>query len=117
MEYVRQSKTNILCQRVECFIQAILKSADIRAIVKGVEVDYSVIIKVFGSSISFLKMQDDYDNQKLTKYKRALGAFYAIMYLFNLKLNHQVLPTDDSSRYRVKHKFRQLLKFSKEVRI
>ena len=47
LEYVRQSKTNILCQRVEYFIQAILKSADIRAIVKGVEVDYSVIIKVF----------------------------------------------------------------------
>jgi len=52
---------------------AILKSADIRALVKGVEVDYSVIIKV--------------------------------------------LPTDDSSRYRVKHKFRQLLKFSKEVQV
>lgn len=52
---------------------AILKSADIRAVVKGVEVDYSVIIKV--------------------------------------------LPTDDSSRYRVKHKFRQLLKFSKEVQV
>ena len=48
LEYVLQSKTNILCQRVEYFIQAILKSADIRAIVKGVEVDYSVIIKVFG---------------------------------------------------------------------
>ena len=48
LEYVRQSKTNILCQRVEYFIQAILKSADIRAIVKGVEIDYSVIIKVFG---------------------------------------------------------------------
>ena len=48
LEYVRQSKTNILCQRVQYFIQAILKSADIRAIVKGVEVDYSVIIKVFG---------------------------------------------------------------------
>ena len=27
-------------------MQAILKSADIRALVKGVEVDYSVIIKV-----------------------------------------------------------------------
>ena len=47
LEYVRQSKANILCQRVEYFIQAILKSADIRAIVKGVEVDYSVIIKVY----------------------------------------------------------------------
>ena len=32
---------------IEYFIQAILKSADIRAIVKGVEVDYSVIIKVY----------------------------------------------------------------------
>ena len=28
-----------------------------------------------------------------------------------------MLPTDDSSRYKVKHKFRQLLKFSKEVKI
>ena len=32
--------------KVEFETQAILKSADIRALVKGVEVDYSVIIKV-----------------------------------------------------------------------
>ena len=29
----------------------------------------------------------------------------------------KVLPTDDNERYKVKHKFRQLLKFSKEVQV
>ena len=41
LEYPRQSKTNILCQRVEYFIQAILKSAHIRAIVNmNIEYEY-----------------------------------------------------------------------------
>ena len=41
LEYVRQSKANILCQRVEYFIQAILKSANIRAIVNmNIEYEY-----------------------------------------------------------------------------
>jgi len=52
---------------------AILKTAEITAVVKGELRDYSVIIKV--------------------------------------------LPTDDSERYNAKHKFRQLLKFSKEVQV
>jgi len=51
----------------------ILKLAEISAMVKGLDKDYSVIIKV--------------------------------------------LPTDDNERYKVKHKFRQLLKFSKEVQV
>ena len=54
-------------------LQAILKTAEITAVVKGELREYSVIIKV--------------------------------------------LPTDDSERYNVKHKFRQLLKFSKEVQV
>ena len=29
----------------------------------------------------------------------------------------KVLPTDDNERYKVKQKFRQLLKFSKEVQV
>ena len=29
----------------------------------------------------------------------------------------KVLPTDDDERYQVKHKFKQLLKFSKEVQV
>ena len=37
----------------------------------------------------------------------------SLISLFSLK----VLPTDDNQRYRVKHKFRQLLKFSKEVQV
>ena len=37
---------DIIVFLVEFEMQAILKSADIRALVKGVEVDYSVIIKV-----------------------------------------------------------------------
>ena len=55
------------------YLQVILKLAEISAMVKGLDKDYSVIIKV--------------------------------------------LPTDDNERYKVKHKFRQLLKFSKEVQV
>ena len=53
LEYVRQSKANILCQRVEYFIQAILKSADIRAIVNmNIEYEYEYEYWIFYSGNS-----------------------------------------------------------------
>ena len=87
-----------MCQRVEYFIQAILKSADIRAIVNmNIEYEYEYEYWIFYSGNSqkcryksyregggsrlfcdnqgihwaqrrFWKMHDDYDNQKLTKW-------------------------------------------------
>jgi len=95
---------------IRCWLRGLFKTIEN---VDDVEVkDFN-----FGPLEQFGEKRKSYRNKSLAVLKQVTVSINVMNVEKDYSLIVKVLPTDDNERYSIKHKFKQLLRFSKEVQV